>query len=73
MKKLNKQQRKFLEYLRDNHNCLGYCATIPDMLESGEYDNTSIIIHDIVKKFQLLRDNETHQYVYSKPTKYLNS
>ena len=35
---LNNKQRKFLEYIRDNHRCVGWNVTVPVILQTGKYD-----------------------------------
>lgn len=37
-KPLNEVQRKFLEYLRDNHQSLGFSVTLPEILQDDKYE-----------------------------------
>ena len=73
MKQLNKEQREFLEYIRDNHHSLGWRCSISEMINSGFYDtdlwahdNPTDVIHDFKKLLKGFDENK-----YGKPTKYL--
>ena len=78
MKKLNKEQREFLEYIKLNHRCLGWAHTIDTILRTGRYDVGGLSKHDpmlIVRDFKKLLNGSTYDGyagIYGKPTKYLN-
>lgn len=72
MKQLTAEQRKFLEYVKYNHNCIGWGGTIELILETNEYSLTGEFSpNDVVRDFRnLLKGIDEH--TYGKPTKYLN-
>ena len=41
-KELNKEQLKFLEFLRNDHKCIGYDQTIPDIIKKREYAESTM-------------------------------
>ena len=42
MNSLNNKQRKFLEFLKNEHKCIGFDQTIPKMLKHGSYDYSTM-------------------------------
>lgn len=72
MKPLTNKQRKFLEYVRDSHDSLGWGTTIHIILSADAYDvgaPGSGDPMDVVDAFEgLLAGNNSK---YGKPTKYL--
>jgi len=74
MNKLNKEQREFLEYVRDKHASLGWGYTIDIILGSGSYDindyNSDYCPSYIIRDFKGLL-NGVDEQKYGKPTKYL--
>ena len=76
MKQLNKEQRRFLEYIRDNHGSLGWSSRIARILNTGEYstDETDVnSVQCILYNWKdILRNNISPETLkYGKPTKYL--
>lgn len=75
IKKLNVEQVRFLCYLRDNHQGLGWLAYINTILKKGEYDDTALEIQSVNTKWisMINASFKNHYYieVYGKPTKYL--
>lgn len=71
MKPLNEEQRKFLEYLRDNHKSLGWGDTIKTMLEHDRYQPSTV--NHIIHTFNLIKSgrDEYREHIFGKPTKYL--
>ena len=70
IKPLTYEQRQFLEYVRDNHNSLGWGYTVRTVLNRGEYDTNDLNVMDVVNDFKALLDG--YDVVnYGKPTKYL--
>lgn len=69
-RKLNDAQIKFLMYIRDNHRCLGWDSTIPDILRTGEYRTWQM--GDILLKWRDMCDGSTHAHlIFGTPKKYL--
>lgn len=66
---LNDEQRKFLEYIRDNHKCIGWNVCVPETLQEGYYSKHSMSA--VIADWYLLCRNTTNQSVYGTPTKYL--
>ena len=67
---LNKEQRKFLEYIRDYHKCVGWGVTIPEILIKGEYHE--IGMRAVLAEWKaLVSGNKVALGIYGKPTKYL--
>jgi hypothetical protein len=76
MRQLNKEQRRFLEYIRDNHRSLGWISRIARILNSDEYstDETDAnSVQCILYNWKsILRHAEPAETLkYGKPTKYL--
>lgn len=70
IKQLNHKQRKFIEYLVNEHECIGYDQSMPKMLLRGNYNDD--YINAVLRNFQELKiDGSQLQRVYGKPTKYL--
>jgi hypothetical protein len=78
--KLTQKQRKFLQYLIDEHNCVGMYGTIRDILRDGNYDPSSQHLKMIVSNFQCLLEEKrtgtnSHTWCtiskYNEPMKYL--
>lgn len=69
--RVKSEQRKFLAYLCDNHNSIGYSATINYMLVYGTYRKTEIdrILADWSNMVQ--NPNCEDCIKYGRPTKYL--
>jgi len=68
-KKLTDKQRKFLEYILDNHKGLGWSNTIREYLQHGVYTPNGRI-RLIVEEFKQLRANHNTD-IYGNPIKYL--
>ena len=78
---LNMEQRKFLEWIHDEHNCIGYGTAIETILKQGYYvynnfsaeydfykpDNIYVILEGWK---EYLKDGDWISY--GKPKKYLN-
>ena len=72
MKQLNKEQRKFLEYLRDTHHSMGWKITVTKVLNNGKYSSTDLAdLNFIIKKFKSAKTDRYIQDRFGKPTKYL--
>ena len=73
MKKLTKQQRDFFQYLKDNHQCIGYPATIPEILHMGVYEEADRkYLNDIVKFWKQYRTDDRVMKSYGGlPKRYL--
>jgi len=73
MKKLNKEQRRFLEYIRDNHGSLGWSSRIARILNTGEYTESNIrYLNDIVKIWKKCRTDASAMKSYGGlPKRYL--
>lgn len=73
MKTLTIKQRKFLEYLRDNHKSFGYEGTIRDVLHDGCYESqNTAYMNMIAEEFKADRFNYNKCKRYGGlPTKYL--
>jgi len=72
MKQLNKEQREFLEYIRDNHRCMGWTGTVNEVLNKGEYSIATLAeLNFIIKKFKASRLDNYIQARFERPTKYL--
>jgi len=77
--KLNNHQRNFLIYIRDELACLGWEATIKDILYDDEYQLMDMYM--VVDDFRKLRDSKSSGVIrgsygddlskFGKPTKYL--
>jgi len=75
---LTSVQRKFLEYLVNEHNCVGMGSVITSTLTTGQYDVDAMkkVVHNFNCLVNELRTGKnTHEYchigTYHKPTKYL--
>ena len=73
-KKLNIEQTRFLCYLRDNHQGLGYLTRINRILNTGKYDNDDLF--GVLAKWQdMLHETTAKKWylisIYGTPTKYL--
>jgi hypothetical protein len=73
---LNDKQRKFLEYLRDEQDCLGWTSSIPEILQLNKYYKE--LIDDILDDWELYKKGNIkelrHGFNYDQckpPTKYL--
>lgn len=70
IKDLTYEQRKFLEYIQKNHDCLGWNITVPCILDSGKYDPD--FMRPIMKDWaQLCSGTGSYLIDYGKPLKYL--
>lgn len=70
---LTKEQRKFLEYLKENHRCFGYTGTIPEILAADGYSETEReYLNGLVATWRSGRTNTRLMNSYGGlPTKYL--
>lgn len=71
---LSEKQRKFLQYLKNEHNSLGYERSIKWMLSNGEYKKR--VINLILKDWIELLDMDLSSYndrTYGVPKKYKNT
>jgi hypothetical protein len=67
---LNNKQRKFLEYIRDNHRCVGWNVTVTVILQTGKYDVHSMSA--VLADWDLLcRGSIDSRLGYGTPIKYL--
>lgn len=72
MKQLNNKQRKFLEYILENHYGLGWCGTISSILYQGEYNPENGDLQIILNRFEELKKSDSPlERAFRKPTKYL--
>ena len=76
MRQLNEEQRKFLEYLKTQYNCLGYDISIPDALRTNTYSVNTM--NNVLADWKLFRigkferiDTIKKLYALKKPTNYL--
>jgi len=78
MPNLTNKQRKFLQHLIDEHNCVGMYGAIKEALSSGKYK--TVLMHQVVNNYNCLLEElhtgqNSHEYchigTYNKPTKYL--
>jgi len=76
MRQLNEVQRKFLEYLQKEYNCLGYDISIPDALRTNTYSVNTM--NNVLADWKLFRVGkferiDTIKILYNrkKPTQYL--
>lgn len=60
---LTNEQRKFLEYVKREHDCLGYYGTVNTILETGRYNTcwTDERIEVVLKAFREFRDTGIHK------------
>lgn len=60
---LTDEQRKFLEYIKKEHDCLGYYGTVNTILDTGKYNTNSgdgrILV--VVEAFREFRDTGIHK------------
>lgn len=66
---LKPNQRKFLEYLRDNHKSVGCTRLIEIILTENSYDIDDISV--VLLWFKKIRDEGYSQNYYGVITKYL--
>ena len=66
---LNKKQRKFLEYLRDEVKYAGNTRAVNEILQTGEYDADQI--ETILYWFRKIRTGMYRPSYYGNVTKYI--
>lgn len=80
MKKLNNNQRKFLEYVRDTHTSIGWYSTIDTILKENKYFNdcddddiSRLNIYEFLKDWRLMVSGVgvSDIQAFGKPFKYL--
>lgn len=70
-KPLTYEQRKFLQYILDNHNGMGWSTKVSSWLLENSYSDNDAVIDIVVQKFKRTVRNPLLHKIYNKPTKYL--
>ena len=74
MTRLNDKQRKFLQYLHDEHECIGYDHIITTTLERNEYSTKGHgYMYYVLRDWNIMITDPSCADIvnYGKPTKYL--